>query len=473
MAQNDGTDRQYTWQEVAKHNDARSAWVYIDDVVYDVTSFVDRHPGGRDMILLMAGRDITDLFTTYHPFTETPRKVIQQYRIGTLKGRSEFPSFQPDTGFYAECRHEIGRYFKENNLDYKSMRAGIWRYGLIMVAITCSWLMAWTQRASLPFVARLALMVLAGVFQGMLLIHTMHDCSHTAFGHVPQIWKYLGRICLDLTCGCSFDAWLHQHVVGHHVYTNIIEVDPDCPMDKFNDIRRLMPCQEWSSSYRLQWVYLPMVYCLYAFKNRIQDLTQTLFGRHNGAMRVNPEFYNWESYIRQVTCKAFWFLRTIVYPIFVLNNAVLSEFVPLFLAMELTTGYFLTFNFQVSHVSTSVDWPEPVEDAKTGKLSVDGEWARLQVETSVDYGHDSWLCTFWSGALNYQTVHHLFPSVSQYHYPQIAPIVMRVCKKYGVQFNHFNTFGEAFSMHIRQLYNMGLAPEEYEKMKVKDLKKDN
>merc|ERR1712038_224497 len=170
-----------------------------------------------------------------------------------------------------------------------------------------------------------------------------------------------------------------------------------------------MPCQEWSSSYRLQWVYLPMVYCLYAFKNRVQDLTQTLFGRHNGVMRVNPEFYNWESYIRVLTCKSFWFLRTIVYPILVLKNEVLFEFLPLFLTMELTTGYFLTFNFQVSHVSTSVDWPEPVEDAKTGKLSVKGEWARLQVETSVDYGHNSWACRFWSGALNYQTVHHLFP----------------------------------------------------------------
>ena len=109
----------FTWQQVAKHNTAESAWVYVDDTVYDVTSFIDRHPGGRDMILLMAGRDITDLFRTYHPFTETPMKVIQQFKIGKLKGRSEFPIFQPDSGFYKECRLEIGRYFKDNNLDYK------------------------------------------------------------------------------------------------------------------------------------------------------------------------------------------------------------------------------------------------------------------------------------------------------------------------------------------------------------------
>ena len=129
-------------------------------------------------------------------------------------------------------------------------------------------------------------------------------------------------------------------------------------------------------------------------------------------------------------CKSFWFLRAIIYPIFVLKNDFWSEFLPLFLTMELMTGYYLTFNFQVSHVSTEVDWPEPSKDTKTGKLNIDGEWAKLQIETSVDYGHESplQLCAFWSGALNYQSIHHLFPSVSQYHYPAIAPIIKNICK---------------------------------------------
>lgn len=52
----------FTWQEVAKHNTAQSAWVIVDDGVYDLTGFVDKHPGGREMMLLAAGRDCTDLF---------------------------------------------------------------------------------------------------------------------------------------------------------------------------------------------------------------------------------------------------------------------------------------------------------------------------------------------------------------------------------------------------------------------------
>ena len=37
--------------------------------VYNVSSFVDHHPGGLDQILYGAGRDITTLFESYHPFS--------------------------------------------------------------------------------------------------------------------------------------------------------------------------------------------------------------------------------------------------------------------------------------------------------------------------------------------------------------------------------------------------------------------
>ena len=43
------------------------------------------------------------------------------------------------------------------------------------------------------------------------------------------------------------------------------------------------------------------------------------------------------------------------------------------------------------------------------------EWAILQVEGSVDYGHNSLLHILASGTLNYQTVHHLFPSIAPQH----------------------------------------------------------
>ena len=46
----------FTWEEVAKHNSAESAWIYCHDKVYDITKWMDGHPGGKEVLLMSAGR---------------------------------------------------------------------------------------------------------------------------------------------------------------------------------------------------------------------------------------------------------------------------------------------------------------------------------------------------------------------------------------------------------------------------------
>ncbi|CAM9549493.1 unnamed protein product [Heterosigma akashiwo] len=82
------------------------------------------------------------------------------------------------------------------------------------------------------------------------------------------------------------------------------------------------------------------------------------------------------------------------------------------------------------------------------------EWA-LAGEGLVDYFDGGKLMTFLCGALNYQVTHHLFPTVSQYHYPAIAPIIMQVCEEYKVRYPLLPDFRAAFGAHIRHLYEMG------------------
>lgn len=40
---------------IAKHKSADSCWLVIHGKVYDVTSFLDKHPGGRAILLKQAG----------------------------------------------------------------------------------------------------------------------------------------------------------------------------------------------------------------------------------------------------------------------------------------------------------------------------------------------------------------------------------------------------------------------------------
>mmetsp|Transcript_1267 Transcript_1267/g.1496 ORF Transcript_1267/g.1496 Transcript_1267/m.1496 type:complete len:573 (+) Transcript_1267:60-1778(+) len=59
-----GEVSRYTREEVAKHNHADDAWIIIDDSIYDITSLLEHHPGGHEILLKFAGQDVTKHF--YH-----------------------------------------------------------------------------------------------------------------------------------------------------------------------------------------------------------------------------------------------------------------------------------------------------------------------------------------------------------------------------------------------------------------------
>ena len=231
------------------------------------------------------------------------------------------------------------------------------------------------------------------------------------------------------------------------MYTNVMGADPDLPVKESGDIRRITPFQSWFGFYRWQHVYLMVLYGVLGIKSRIQDITDTILDGTNGAIRVNQQSVR--DLAMHAASKSFWVLYRILLPLYVFGVDTMGFWITFFIA-EFTTGYYLAFNFQVSHVSPAAVWPDITQQ-------MSDEWAINQMHTSVDYGHDSWLATFLSGALNYQSVHHLFPSVSQYHYPAIAPIVKQVCEKYGVRYNYLSSFAAAFHAHVAYLKEMGTA----------------
>ena len=58
--------RNYSWEEVARHTSVDDCWVVVDGKVYDLSDFLNSHPGGSAAILAHAGRDVTAEFLDIH-----------------------------------------------------------------------------------------------------------------------------------------------------------------------------------------------------------------------------------------------------------------------------------------------------------------------------------------------------------------------------------------------------------------------
>ena len=54
--------KEFTVEEVARHQSKGDCWVVLNNQVYDVTEFLPDHPGGKNAILLYGGKDATKEF---------------------------------------------------------------------------------------------------------------------------------------------------------------------------------------------------------------------------------------------------------------------------------------------------------------------------------------------------------------------------------------------------------------------------
>jgi cytochrome b involved in lipid metabolism len=70
--------------QVRANNTARSCWTAIDGYVYNLTNWINSHPGGSGAILFLCGTDGTNAFKAQHENKSKPAMRLDTYRIGPL-----------------------------------------------------------------------------------------------------------------------------------------------------------------------------------------------------------------------------------------------------------------------------------------------------------------------------------------------------------------------------------------------------
>jgi hypothetical protein len=74
----------YTMAQVKANNSAKSCWTVIDNYVYNLTNWINSHPGGSGAILFLCGTDGTNAFKAQHENQSKPTIRLDSYRLGPL-----------------------------------------------------------------------------------------------------------------------------------------------------------------------------------------------------------------------------------------------------------------------------------------------------------------------------------------------------------------------------------------------------
>eukprot|EP00741_Cyanophora_paradoxa_P006670 tig00001030_g6451.t1 len=431
--------KRYTLEEVGRHSTPGDCWLIVRGKVYDMSEWAPKHPGG-DLIYLQAGRDVTQLFESYHPLYV--RDMLGKFCIGELDAtKGEKPiTYEDESEFYVELKKRVEAYFKKEG---KSMRDAPKMYAKsasIFGMLALGYYLTFFAFESLAYSALGA--VLLGFAFAEVGVSIQHDGNHGGYSNKPWLCRLSG-ISLDLV-GASSYMWKQQHDVGHHAYTNVDGLDPDIRV-KDPDVRRVTLAQPHQSYQKYQHIYLAFLYGLLALKSVLFDDFLAISKGAIGNITFGPL-----PLIEKVILfggKIIFFTYTLVIPSMYLP---VWRVVLLFVAAEMITGWCLAFMFQVAHVVEQVDFYE-VQEGRRVKV----DWATSQLATTANFSPQSSFWKFVSGGLNYQVEHHLFPTISHVYYDEIAPIVEKTAKEYGIPYNCYPSFWSALASHFKWLKKAG------------------
>ncbi|KAJ5815260.1 hypothetical protein N7474_007037 [Penicillium riverlandense] len=77
--------KSFTPADVASHNSADNGlYIIVDSSVYDVTEFINEHPGGAKILKRVAGKDASKQFWKYHN-ESVLKKYAPKLKIGEVK----------------------------------------------------------------------------------------------------------------------------------------------------------------------------------------------------------------------------------------------------------------------------------------------------------------------------------------------------------------------------------------------------
>ncbi|MFP2996305.1 acyl-CoA desaturase [Spongiivirga sp. MCCC 1A20706] len=349
------------------------------------------------------------------------------------------------TKFFRTLNKRVNDYFKDNNIK----RTGNWKLYLKSAIMFSIFLAPYfvLLTINMPNWAQLLLTVVMGVGMAGLGMNVMHDGNHGSFSTKKWVNKLMGSS-IYILAGNVYN-WQVQHNVLHHTYTNIHGHDEDLEAGR---VLRFSKHAKWYKHHKFQHYYSVLLYGLLTFNWAIT----TDFMQMRRYLKRNLSYGKIQSPVKQwsvlVITKLIYLTVWIVLPLIFIDVAWWKVLLGFFV-MHYVAGLILSIVFQLAHVVEDTAMPLPDESG-----TMKNTWAIHQLFTTANFSTKNKIVNWFTGGLNHQVEHHIFPHISHVHYTKISKIVKETAKEFNLPYIEYKTTRKAIIAHFKHLKEMGMKP---------------
>ncbi|KAF6103267.1 fatty acid desaturase 3 [Phyllostomus discolor] len=363
----------FCWEQIRPHNLPGDMWLVIERRVYDISRWAQRHPGGSRLIGHLGAEDATDAFHAFHRDLNFVRKFLQPLLIGQLA--PEEPS--QDGSQNAQLVEDF-RALHQAAKDMKLFEARPTFFAFLLGHILAMEAQSW---------------------------YLQHDLGHASVFR-KSWWNNLAQqFVMGQLKGFSAHWWNFRHF-QHHAKPNIFSKDPDVTLAP------VFLLGESSVEYgRKKRRYLPYNHQhLYFFLIGPPLLTLVNFEVENLAYML--VCMQWRDLLWAASFYSRFFLSYL--PFYSVSGVLL-----LFVAVRVLESHWFVWITQMNHI------PKEIGHEKHR------DWASSQLAATCNV-ESSLFMDWFSGHLNFQIEHHLFPAMPRHNYHRVAPLVQALCAKHGL-----------------------------------------
>ena len=426
--------------EVATHCTKADCWVVLDGRAYDVTRFIDAHPGGVGPIVNMAGKDATDVFDNYHA-ARVYKLMLPQYLVGEVV---DVPSYPHVADFRAARQEMLRRGLFQTDYRYYA-KLGCWLCLLFTSALGLSLGYIGSGSAGLRL---LGAAVMGVCWQQMAGLG--HDLGHSGVTHNFHTDHIIGSV-MSALMGLSVGWWKSDHNT-HHVVCNAVEHDPNIQhMPMLAITEKIFEQPKFWDTYHKKWVGMDFAARLLVSYQHIFFYPLMAVGRINlyvqGFLYIltGADRHNYPKTELVGLAAFFAWLSAVAYaqPSWQLGA--------LWVLVSHAVSGLLHVQIVLSHWSMETYKGSPYTSKET-------EWYLMQMRTTMNVKTHPLLDWLHIG-LQFQIEHHLFPRLPRHNLRKAKVLVEAICKKHNIHY-HEPAFFEGNLEMWRALKAAALAARE-------------